>query len=510
MQKTPRFFRKNLPDMHKITKRKSPKLWFVSIENPGKIQYNLVGYFLCFSSRKFLTGWYCTVISALTKFRRVYNFRDPDARGRVCLLIYTVVEYFLVYITSGIFYTQFLQSYDVDITGVGILNFVPFLASMFVFFTPGLLNHFPKRRWLLAVCKFLYYLLNVAGLTLLPALIKDYNTLLYAMIAVSFLSSLFNIVATSGYAAWHIRFQPEEVRAYHMTMSQFLNAMISGILMLTAGWLCDNLGDWFVLALRYFAFGLGIVNIIFLLLPREVEYPVVRSPRFLDIVTIPLKHKKFMRTMLVVFLWQFSMYCYSSQLNYYLLDTIGMTQTFYNIIIFLYGPFFMLFMNFWRKRIERTSWFKVFGIALLVVAPLQILYGFVQPGDFTVKLGTLAMTIPLYVPLVLLVRVPQHFAGTGHNVAFANFQYINMPLTNRDCFTSFYQIIFNLGSLSGMLFGIIFTELTKNFSFTAFGYTYTTGTPLLTMICGVVEFIIVAYVLIGRKRLEPDADAEHA
>ena len=39
---------------------------------------------------------------------------------------------------------------------------------------------------------------------------------------------------------------------------------------------------------------------------------------------------------------------------------------------------------------------------------------------------------------------------------------------------------------------------------------YTTGTPLLTMICGVVEFVIVAYVLIGRKRLEPDADAEHA
>ena len=61
-----------------------------------------------------------------------------------------------------------------------------------------------------------------------------------------------------------------------------------------------------------------------------------------------------------------------------------------------------------------------------------------------------------------------------------------------------------------MLFGIVFTEMTEDFSFTAFGYTYQTGTPLLTMICGVVQFIIVAYVLIGRKRLEPDADAEPA
>lgn len=443
-------------------------------------------------------------------FRKVYNFHDPDARGRVCLLVFSVVECFLQYITSGIFYTQFLQSYNVDITGVGILNFVPFLASMLVFFTPGILSRFPRRRWLLAGCKLSYYLLNVVGLTLLPALIRDYSTLLVCMIAVSFLSSLFNVVATAGYAAWHIRFQPEEVRAYHMTISQFLNAFISGILMLCAGWLCDHLADWFILALRYFAFGLGVVNIIFLLIPREVEYPVVHAPRFSDIISIPIRHKKFMRTMLVVFLWQFSLNCYSSQLNFYLLDTVGMTQTFYNVIIFLYGPFYMLFMSFWRKRIERTSWFRVFAYSLLIVAPLQILYGFVRPGDFTLNLGSLALTVPLYVPLVLLVRVPQHFAGTGHNTAFANFQYINMPLTNRDSFTSFYQIIFNLGSLAGMLFGIIFTELTKDFSFTAFGYTYRTGTPLLTMLCGVLELVIIAYVLIGRKRLEPDTDAEHA
>lgn len=446
----------------------------------------------------------------MSTFKKVYNFRDPDAKGRVCVLVYTFVEYFLNYITSGIFYTQFLHSYGVDITGVGILNFIPFLASLFVFFTPGLLNLFPKRRWLLAGCKLMYYLLNVAGLTLLPVIVKDYTALLLCMIVITFLASLFNVVATAGYAAWHIRFQPEEVRAYHVTVSQFLNAIVAGILMLSAGWLCDHLPEWFILALRYFAFGLGVVNVIFLLLPREVEYPVVRTPKFSDILSIPLHHKKFMRTMLVVFLWQFSLYCYSSQLNYYLLDTIGMTQTFYNIIIFLYGPFFMLFMNYWRRKIEKTSWFRVFALSLLIVAPLQILYGFVQPGSFELNLGTLALTIPLYVPLVLIVRLPQHFAGTGHNVAFANFQYINMPLTNRDCFTSFYQIVFNLGSMVGMIFGIVFTELTKDFSFTAFGYTYTTGTPLLTMLCGVVQFIIIAYVLINRQKLEPDATEERA
>ncbi len=453
--------------------------------------------------------------SGFARFREVYNFRDPNAKGRLCVLIFTIVEGFLTYITTGIFYTEFLQTYHVDITGAGILSFIPYFASLFVLFTPKLLNHFPRRRWLLGVCKFLYYLFNVVGLTLLPMVVTDATGRLWGMIVITFLSALFNVIATAGYAAWHIRFQPEEVRAYHLTVSQFATAFVSGVLMLSAGWLCDNLDDWFIVALRFFAFALGVFNIVFLLMPREVEYPVVRTPRFTDIVSIPAHNRKFMLTMVVVFLWQFSLYCYSSQLNYYLLESvenggIGMSQTFYNIIIFLYGPAFILFMNFWRKRIERTSWFSVFAIALLVVAPLQIVYGFVQPGEFEFRLGDFARMIPLYIPLVLAVRLPQHFAGVGHNVAFANFQYINMPLSNRDCYASFYQIIFNLGSMAGMIFGIVFTEFTADFSFTAFGYTYKTGTPLLIMLCGVVQIIIAAYVLVFRKKLEPDANTERA
>ncbi len=449
--------------------------------------------------------------STFSRFKQVYNFRDPDAKGRLCVLIFTVVEGFLTYITTGIFYTEFLLNNDIDITGAGILSFIPYLASLLVLFTPKLLNHFPRRRWLLGICKFLYYLFNIVGLTVLPTLVTGHSARLWGMGILSFLSAVFNVIATAGYAAWHIRFQPEEVRAYHLTVTQFATAFVAGVLMLGAGWMCDMLPSWFIIALRYFAFALGIVAIFFLLLPREVEYPVIHTPRFTDIISIPARNKKFMMTMVLVFLWQFSLFCYSSQLNYYLRDTVKISQTFYNIIIFAYGPAFILFMNYWRKRIERTSWFRVFAIALCLVAPLQIVYGFVRPGSFDVSIGTLAMTVPLYIPLLLIVRLPQHFGGVGHNVAFANFQFINMPLTNRDCYTSFYQIIFNLGSMAGMLFGIVFTELTNGKTFHAFGYDYVAGPPLLTMLCGVVQIIIIAYVFIFRKQLEPDMNgAERA
>ena len=432
------------------------------------------------------------------KFRKVFNFQDPDAKGRCCVLIFKVVEGFLTYITTGIFYTEFLRCYGMDSVAAGVLSFIPYIASILVLFTPALLNRFPRRKWILAVCKFMYYFVVLVGLNLLPYMVTDDRGRLWGMIVITFLASLFNVVATAGYAAWHIRFQPEEIRAYFLSVCLFLTALVSGVFTLASGLITDLLQKQmsqeaeltFLVFLRYFAFALGVVNVIFLLLPREVDYPVIHAPRFSDIFSVPAHNRKFMLTMGVVFLWQFSTYCYSAQLSYYLRDVIEMSMTFYNIIIFLYSVFFIFFMHFWQKMIRKTSWFFVFAVALLIVAPFQILYGFVQPGH--------------YILLVLIVRLPQHFAGVGHNVAFDNFQYINMPPTNRECYTSFYQIVFNLGALAGYVFGTVFDANTKDWSFTAFGYTYTSGVPFLIMLCGVVQFVIAALVLITRKQLEPD------
>ena len=43
----------------------------------------------------------------MTKFRSVFNFHDPDAKGRSCVLIYKVVEGFLVYIIMNLLHDAF-------------------------------------------------------------------------------------------------------------------------------------------------------------------------------------------------------------------------------------------------------------------------------------------------------------------------------------------------------------------------------------------------------------------
>ena len=430
---------------------------------------------------------------------QVFNFKDPNARTRCILIISIALEAVINYITTGVFWTEFLRGYHMAPEEIGILAFSPFIAGLFVIFTPSLLTRFKKRRLILAACKLMYYVCSIFALTLLPHLVTDATMLLICMSVLQFIAYVFNIIAVSGYAAWHVKFLPERMRAHYMTFNQFSAAILPGILIMVAAVYADKLAAMpadqlaFLEWVRHFGFALGIVDVILLSLPREVDYPVIHVPKFRDIIAIPFSNKKYMMVMIVVFAWQFSLYCHNTFLQVYLMDTIGITYFLYCFIIFVYPFFFPFSMKFWQHRIQKTSWLRALALALMIEAPLQLLYALIRPD----------LAPWLLVTMLLVIRLPQHFAGVGRNSIVANMQYINMPQHNRTCYTSFYQIVFNLGAASGLLFGTVFVALSKNFALPLFGYTYEGGIPWLIALSGIIQLGIVVYILLMGKRLEP-------
>ncbi len=433
---------------------------------------------------------------------QVFNFKDPNARTRCILVISVALEAVITYITTGIFWTEFLRGYHMEPEEIGILAFSPFIAGLFVIFAPSLLTRFKKRRFVLAACKLLYYVCSIFALTLLPRLVSDATLLIIFMSVLQFIAYIFNIIAVSGYAAWHVKFLPERMRAHYMTFNQFSAALLPGILIMVAAVYADQLAaipaeqlvflEW----VRHFGFLLGIVDVVLLSLPREVDYPVIHTPKFRDIISVPLSNKKYLLGMVVVFAWQFSLYCHNTFLQVYLMDTIGITYFLYCFIIFVYPFFFPFSMKFWQNRIQKTSWLRALALALLIEAPLQLVYALIRPD----------LAPWLLVSMLLFIRLPQHFAGVGRNTIVANMQYINMPQVNRTCYTSFYQIVFNLGAAAGLLFGTVFVAFSKNFALPLFGYTYTGGIPWLIAFSGIIQLGIVAYILLMGNRLEPAAE----
>ncbi len=433
---------------------------------------------------------------------QVFNFKDPNARTRCILVISVALEAVITYITTGIFWTEFLRGYHMEPEEIGILAFSPFIAGLFVIFAPSLLTRFKKRRFVLAACKLLYYVCSIFALTLLPRLVHDVTVLIICMSVLQFFAYIFNIIAVSGYAAWHVKFLPERMRAHYMTFNQFSAALLPGILIMVAAVYADKLAAMpadqlvFLEWVRHFGFLLGIADVVLLSLPREVDYPVIRTPKFRDIITIPISNKKYMLVMILVFAWQFSLYCHNTFLQVYLMDTIGITYFLYCFIIFVYPFFFPFSMKFWQNRIGKTSWLRALALALLIEAPLQLVYALIRPD----------LAPWLLAGMLLLIRLPQHFAGVGRNTIVANMQYINMPQVNRTCYTSFYQIVYNLGAAAGLLFGTVFVALSKNLALPLFGYTYKGGIPWLIALSGIIQLGIVAYVLLMGDRLEPKSE----
>ena len=101
-----------------------------------------------------------------------------------------------------------------------------------------------------------------------------------------------------------------------------------------------------------------------------------------------------------------------------------------------------------EEILAKHSWFKTFGIAAIMYSPTTFLYSFATKAT--------------YIPIMLVVRLSQHFIGVGLNLTFANMVYVNLP-RGQDKLHLLSSVGANLSAFLGMLTGTTFVAVTKNF-----------------------------------------------
>ena len=103
----------------------------------------------------------------------IYSVRDEDGKGRLISLGSSMITAFYNVFITGIFYTGFLSMYDISITGVGIVTFIPYIANCFSVFSPRVLGRFKKRKWILLAAKVYFYAMYIIATTLMPQFVTD-------------------------------------------------------------------------------------------------------------------------------------------------------------------------------------------------------------------------------------------------------------------------------------------------------------------------------------------------
>ena len=68
---------------------------------------------------------------------RIYTLKTENGRGRTIILAHVAINQVITWLTTGMFYTSFLMIYGIDIVNVGIITFIPYIASLFGVFSPS-------------------------------------------------------------------------------------------------------------------------------------------------------------------------------------------------------------------------------------------------------------------------------------------------------------------------------------------------------------------------------------
>jgi len=425
----------------------------------------------------------------------IYSVRDEESKGRLISLGSSMITAFYNVFITGIFYTGFLSMYDISITGVGIVTFIPYIANCFSVFSPRILGRFEKRKWILLAAKIYFYAMYIVATTLMPRFVTDPDARLIWFVILLFLAYSVYALFSPGLTTWFYRFYPAESerRTRYIAYNQTFSSILSSIMLLVSSVLTDavegsTMQDQLILGFRYFAFLLVLADV--LLQAMAKEYPYAEAPRLrLDkVFTIPFRYRKFLLCMVVMFAWNYIGNLNNGLWNFHLLNHLHFSYTVINLVSMTYTIILLSTGVLWRNILKRCSWVRTFGIAALLFVPTEFLMFILTPGTE----GLWAFTSMI-----------QHFCSVGLNLSYANILYLNLPEEESTACISFNTIGCNifafLGMISGTLVCSVLGDSTTSFlGMDVYAVQYTT----LMRAAGLTAISLP--LIIGWKHLTPD------
>lgn len=429
--------------------------------------------------------------------KRLFNLKSDDAKGRSCMLMSAVLSGIITNITGGIFYSGYLLEYGISAVKIGILTFIPFIATGFSLLSPMILEPIKKRKWILAGSRLASYIVKILGMILLPLLVKSDMGRNIGFAIIVFTSSAIGSLFSAGYSVWHINYIPESIRADYFNVSSAIANFVVGFFTLIGAFVTDTFSGsehkiQIITGLFITGFILAVIEIIVLCLPKEVEYERTTNhkPSFINTVRLAFSQKKFIMTMYIMFGYTFASNLIASIINTYLLEDVGVSYTFVTGINASYFLFFVLFGKAANKLIAKYSWFKTFAWAVLPLFPSYLLYAFVDSGN--------------YRWLMLIVRLTQHFFSVLITITYSNFPFINLPPGDRTNYISFYTVFVNIAALLAMLIGTGFVARFGEREINIFGKQLG-SVPILMIVAGFLFLFITLFVLKITPKITPDS-----
>lgn len=385
-------------------------------------------------------------------FGEIFGFSDEDKKGRSITLASNLLTAIYNVFITGIFYTGFLSMYNISITGVGIITFIPYIGNLFCVFSGHVLSKFKRRKGVLIAGKLYFYGMYILATTLMPLVVTGERARLVCFIVILFLAYALYAPFAPGYTTWFYNFYPSDnyKRTKYISYLQLFSSVMSSFTLLFSSLLADAVSNSpiqneLILGMRYFAFVLVAADVFMQSKAKEYPNQSDGSVRFREIFTLPLRYKKFMCCLLLMFVWNFISNLNNGLWNYHLLNHMKFSYTLINAMGVVQTLILVTTVSRWQRMIANLGWIRSFGLINIIWLPTEILFFMMSPD-----------TAYLFVP----VSIFQQTLCVGLNLSYANILYMNLPEDNRTTHIAYHSIGCNIFAFLGLLTGTYVSSVT--------------------------------------------------
>jgi len=399
-------------------------------------------------------------VRLLARIRYTLNNKEEKAASRRCIMVSNCSTNVVANLIGGNFLTGFLLLLNADDAFMGLVTMAAFAGNMLQILSPLLLERFPSRKKILIAARCVIYALNVVFIGVIPFFDFSDEIKLTMIIVIILLVNIISALTAPGFSVWHIKNIPENTRANYFSFFSVINGIIVYSIILAG----SSIVDYFktsgrelqgLLILRIVALLFCAVDIVFLF--RIKEHPNETNEEPLNIKNVfiaPFKCKKYFVTVLIACMWAFTANMPGSYYSVYLLKDVKVQYSYIYMVNMLNIPLLLLFTPLWKKRIQKTSWFKTLYFSMGMYLLHYIGLSFVTSN-----------TLFLYV----IFTIYAFAVAPGINIVFSNIPYINLPEKNQTNFIGFYSAMNNFAALLGATVGREFITHTESLKITLLG-----------------------------------------
>ncbi|MBQ6707701.1 MAG: MFS transporter [Clostridia bacterium] len=395
---------------------------------------------------------------------------DNCARSRRNVLFTNVLSSVITPLSSGIYFTSLMLAMGASESYIGYVTAILSFSGLFQVVSPLILEKLPRRKGFLITARILYYFLSIVVIGVTPLLPVGQTFKLVLFFLTVILMNAFLQIASPGLSSWHIQSLPETKRGGFYAATHMFITVLSNISSFLAGLFLDkveasefSMGGFSptitaILILRAIALLLALTECYSNTKIKEFPYETKENEKDnkgLNLLSLPLRDKTFMLTILPIILWSLFTGTIGQYFNIYLIEDIKMSYTLIASAGLISVPVILLITPVWFRLIRKIQWPKILAFSYILYSVAYICNGFItKETEF------------VYFICIILGAVFMPGISNIHS----NLVNLNMPEANRSAYFSCFSIVTLLATFMGNYLGIQFIEVTKNLHFNVFGF----------------------------------------